>query len=425
MCEVRTEKVEEICLRKKIRYDVPSVSRVGHLSPEDIDVVCKMIQAYGDVVREVDVDFYSFIQHGLHRQLLRSLRHCVCLQKLSLRQRHRLGWLLVHGFSRTQLAYFTKSVNYIVARNSKSLEVLDLSHIGIESSGLHQLSGAMQKCHRLKRLMLTNCCLYDSARDVVAIVSSLPALTELSLERNEFHKSTYTASVISALQNCRDMEKISLSELCLSCDDDPQISSALGKMLTSFPKLRKLDLSDARLTDSGFLHVAPALQQCSQLKCLKLTHCPLRSSTSMALLVSVLFCLPQLEEFAVEAGELENGHVNQLIVGLMECSRLQKLSMCPNVTAGEMSAQSLVAVSHLIERLHHLEKLTLPGRRVTSAGRSVGAKLCRAVKGSSSLKTLTLPVGMCPTAVSQLNDLVDDPTSALEYFAENCGIYWT
>ena len=416
-----------ICLRREHHCDAYGrfVEGPPLLSQADADVVSRMIRAHGDVLKQVDVDLFAFSQLGLHRQLLHSLCHCVCLQKLSLRDRHWFG-LHAHGFSRTELALFIQRISYVVSLNSKSLEVLDLSNINLGNSGLHQLSGAMQQCHRLKRLLLMNCGLWDeSARDVAAIVSSLPALTELSVDQNILNLTndpTFTATLIPALQNCKDMEKVSLKELGLASSADPQTMSALGTMLTSLPKLRELDLGNTRLTDSGFLHLAPALQQCSRLKCLKLTYCPLRSSTSMALLVSVLFCLPQLEEFAVEAGELENAHVNQLIIGLMECSRLHKLSVCPDVTSGEMSAQSLVAISHLIERLHHLAELVLPGE--TSPNRSVGSKLCHAVQGSSSLKTLILPVDMCPTAVSQLNDLVDDPTCALQYFAEDCGVYW-
>ena len=384
------------------------------LPQTDMDVVAKMIQAHGNVVKRIDVALCFLVEHDLHRQFLQSLRHCVCLQKLSLGHPH-----LSPLFASSDLADCTMNISYVLSQNRRSLEVLDLSHIGIGSSGLHQLTSSMQQCHRLKQLLLKRCGLtVKSAQDLAAVVNGLPELTELSPEQNQLNPSddsTFTASVIPALQNCKDMEKISLKGVGLSCYNDPKIMSTLGEMLASLPKLIELDLSGRRLSDSGFLHLAPALQQCSRLKCLMLMDSKLSSSRSMALLVSVLFCLPQLEEFAIGGNDIDDSHVNQLVMGLMDCSRLSKLNLFLRVQVNVLT-QSLVALSHLIKGLHHLAELTLPGF-TSIPGRSIGARLCRAVKGSSSLKTLVLPFGMCPRVVGELHGLVDDPTCALQIFA--------
>ena len=380
-------------------------------SQADIDVISKMIQTHGKVVKQIDVALHDLDQHGHRHQLVKSLRYCVCLEKLNLGH----PYFGLH-FAGPELDDFTRNVKYILGKNSKSLKVLDLSHIPIGSSDLCQLTGAMQQCQRLKRLLLAGCGLTSGcARGLAAIVRSLPALIELSLAQNYFTRGggrDFISSVIPAVQNCKDMQKICLSEVSwLRWYLGPQVTSPLGAMLASLPKLRELELGNTFVSDFGFLHLAPSLQQCSQLKCLKLTDCKLSSSTSMALLVSVLFCLPQLEEFEVDGNEIDDVHVSQLVVGLMECSRLSKLSLSWGVQSN-VPTQWLIAVSNLTKRLHNLAELALVG--CTIPDRSVGAKLCRAVKDSSSLQTLVLPFGMCPTAVSQLRGLVDDPACRLQ-----------
>ena len=380
-------------------------------SQADIDVVSKMIQTHGKVVKQIDVALRD-LDRGHRHQLVQSLHHCVCLKTLNFGH----PFFYLHLASPELAADFTRNVQYILAQNSKSLEVLDLSHISIRSSGLCQLTGAMQQCQRLKRLLLAGCGLTSGcARGLAAIVRSLPALIELSLAQNYFTRGGgrgFISGVIPAVQNCKDMQKICLSEVSwLRWYLGPQVTSPLGAMLASLPKLRELELGNTFVSDFGFLHLAPSLQQCSQLKCLKLTDCKLSSSTSMALLVSVLFCLPQLEEFEVDGNEIDDIHVSQLVVGLMECSRLSKLSLSWGVQSN-VPTQWLIAVSNLIKRLHNLAELALVG--CTIPYRSVGAKLCRAVEDSSSLQTLVLPFGMCPTAVSQLRGLVDDPACRLQ-----------
>ena len=184
----------------------------------------------------------------------------------------------------------------------------------------------------------------------------------------------------------------------------------LSSVLASLPRLSFLSLGNNRIQDEGFIHLTPGLQQCSQLRILRLTDCGLTSDgPSMALLALVFMCLPHLEEFSFGENPIGDVGLNQLSIGLEECFLLNYLALWD---IGLASSQSMSTISHLLQRLHRLVYLDFEWN--ACGGSSSDWKFCAAVKGHPSLEVLGLPGGLSGDVIRQLESFQNDPTCALK-----------
>ena len=432
------------------------------LTRADIDVVSRMIVLHGDILEEINMVFHFFAEDSA--VLLQSLNACTCLKTLTLSSPPLSLFL----------AFEDTPENFsVLVQSSKSLEELDLSYTSWHRSGLCKLKDKIRHCRQLKNLRLRKC-RYKAGdcQNLAAILRLLPALTEFSLAGNAIGDSDFAMDVAPALQSCEHMADLDLHDIGLKSDSQsmsalasmlvnlPELAaldlgsnavlrdasfaaivapalqncrrikrlglnrvglrsksesmSAMARTLLSLPELTDLDLGCNMICDDGLLQLAPALQQCSQLQSLKLSFCLLSGNeANIALLVSILLCLPQLKELAVGSNRISDGGLDQLLIGLEACPQLRTLDLGPTNGEGSTdSTPSLTATSRLIKRLDHLETLTLPGD--TSASRSNAIQLCRAVKSSSSLRELYLPRGMSPDIVRQLQSLLADVECPLQ-----------
>ena len=386
------------------------------LSQLEVGMLSRTIEAHKAMVEKVNVGRCYLTEDGLHT-LLSSLLKCTRLRELNLSE----NWLddEVRPSLRTQASTaptgdLRKETNVacvgkVLTGNSKSLEALDLSETLLRTEGFRRLKDPLQECRQLKRLLLSWCFLCQSGGDLAAVLGQLGALVELSIRGNNIGDSVFASSVAPALQECQGLEKVDLEEISLG--SAPASMSALASMLVGLQKLNNLNLSRNSIGNQGFRDIAPALQQCSQLRCLRLTACRLTGDDpTMALLSAVLLSLPQLEQFSLSGNDIGDAGFLQMSVALEECHHLTVLGLA---AMNRATQQSLLNIVRLLQRLRRLTELDLRGEM--SVGRSTSTRLHSAVEQHPSLKTLYLPKGLSDDAVQQLTSLVDNSACTLEF----------
>ena len=246
-----------------------------------------------------------------------------------------------------------------------------------------------------------------SDRVLASILSHQPALVELDLGGNAIGDSGF-ADIVSSLQNCQCLENLGLTRNGLTCNASTMRS--LGLVVTSLPKLNALHLSGNLIQDEGFQHLAPSLGQCNQLRALHLDECGLTGGgDSMALLSSVLLCLPHFECLSMCKNKIGDDGFDQLFIGLEECSQLTSLFL---VCIGITSSRSMSTVVRLLQRLGHLKTLALTLNHC--GGSQSDTELCQAVEGHPSLEELWGPRGMNVDAIRWLERIKGDPACVLK-----------
>ena len=386
--EARKDRQEKpsLCLTNILTDQGIALHGYSSLSLSDMHAICETVKHHRDDVLTVDMGFCHLNDDGL-QQLLESLQSCSSLKMLN--------------FSANRnLENHMASLSRLVANNSKTLERLDLSYTRVDRDGpgLGGLAEALQKVKRLEHLKLQSCNLSPrSITALSAVIKQQQALTVCCVGCNYIFDPGFSTSLSPALQLCRNMEKLHLDRIGVTCVSSSL--SALGLLLTSLPQLNDLSLGYNPIENQGFVHLAPALQHCPQLRCLRLSYCGLTSDgPSMALLVSVILCLPRLERFCLSGNWIGDVGLDRLSVGLEECSQLTVLRL---ESIRISSEQSLVTLGHLLRKLHRLAVLRLSGNMFSGSSTS-SAILCDAVRKHPLLKKLSLPAVTSHNALKQL-----------------------
>ena len=368
------------------------------LTLSDLGVISKAMEYSHGIVEEVDMFRCHFGKGGLQR-FLAGLQSCMCLKKLSLQ----LTGLTEQHMTR---------VGEVLVNNRQTLEVVNLGENCVGDEGLRQLVEGLHQAKHLQRLRLQGLGLTKaSAPALAAIISRAPSLVECDIARNDIGDSGFIA-MAPELQKCQHLEELGLWDIGLTCGSETMLT--LSSVLASLPRLSYLDLGDYPIQDEGSIHLAPGLQQCSQLRTLLLVNCGLTSDgPSVALLTSVLLCLRRLEKFSVGGNPIGDIGLDQLSIGLEECSQLTQLSLCE---IGITSSQSMSTISRLLQRLDRLVYLNLMWN--DCGGFSSDWKLCAAVNGHPSLEELWLPYGLSHDVTKQLYSFENDPASTLTTLME-------
>ena len=384
------------CVRYMLREQGVSFSSSRlPLSHSDLDVTSRVIKYEYDVVKKVYIVECNLGQGDRLKQLLPGLLSCTHLKELDLSS---------NNLSTQDMAMVSD-----VIHGNQSLEVI---HLGdnerVGDEGLQLVSRGLEQLQQLKCLVLWDAGLTSgSSRVLASILSHQPAMVELNLGENAFGDSGFT-DIASALQKCQHMEVLDFDRIGLTCNAITMQS--LGLVLTSLPKLKTLSLGKNDIRDEGFQHLAPSLQQCTQLHFLSLRECGLTGDgASMALLSSVLLCLPNLECLFVGENAISDAGFDQLSIGLEECSQLTVLYL---EWIGMTSSRSMSTVIRLLQRLRRLHTLSLYSNHC--GGSESDLKLCQVVKEHPSLKELSLPEGMNDDVIEELCRLREDPASVLE-----------
>ena len=365
------------------------------LSLADMGVISRVVEYHGDIVEKLDLEGCYFGDEGIE-QLLLGLKSCSHLREFNLRkndltEKHMSG------------------VGDALAQNEPSLVSVDLSfNKGVGSEGLHALASGLQEIRQLKTLRLEKLGLTRQSSPVLAgIINHQLAISVFSGSWNQLGEEG-VSELLQVLQKCSDLKELCLSGMGMTCQSDYQPSFAA--VLASLPQLQKLKIGENEIEDEGFARLAPGLQECTQLRYLSMYACGLTSNgSSMPLLTSVLFCLPQLAEIYLGENQIGDAGLRQLSIGLERCSQLTVLSL---VQIGMTSSQSILIISRLLPRLGRLEELFLGGN--TCQDSRCDLEFCAAVKVHPSLKELYPPWGMSEDAFSLLESFVDDSNCVLQ-----------
>ena len=349
----------------------------GFLSPFDTRVISTAIARHSDMVEKVDLSSLSLDEAGMQR-LLPALNTCTQLKELH------IGLDLYMCLRNYQTPMRFGS---IVSRNSKNLEVLTLSTLIVEGGVFdgaddHLDTAVMQQ---LKCLELWHVQLKERDGEARSCIRHLPALRKCVLTRVLMTDSVFNSVVAPSLQMCKHLQTLSVQFLQLT---DERLS-AFTAMLISFPELKTLKVGYDSICDEDFLRLAPVLGRCSQLRHLQLFSCGLTTSLSMALLASVLPCLPHLEELCINSNQIGDAGLAVLLLGLEECFQLTVLSMA-NIRL--TTSDSLLAIANLLERLCLLVNLDLSGNNCCDMRSAI--QLCSALEQHPSLEALNPPVGI-------------------------------
>ena len=363
-----------------------------YLPPSDLGVISRVMEYHSDIVEKADL--FECRDDGL-QQLLPGLLSCTAIQDLN------LSWCRL---SKRHMAL----VGEVFANNKQTLARVDLSgNRAVGDEGLRRLGEGLHQVKHLRSLRLSSLGLTEaSGPSLASIISHQPSLAEYDISWNCIADSGFT-TMAPALPKCQHLLKLDLRDIGLTCDSNTML--VLSSVLASLTRLSYLNLGFNRIQDEGFIHLTPGLQQCSQLCTLGLADCGLTSDgRSMAMLTSVLLCLPHLMEFSAGNNRIGDSGLDQLSIGLEECSHLSRLSLWQI----GMTSQSMCTVSRLLQRLSGLAYLSLAEN--DCGGDRSDWKFCAAVKGHPSMKELWLPDGMSHDVVNQLMSCKDDPAHTLK-----------
>ena len=370
------------------------------LSLADLRVISRVIEYHGDIVEKLDIEGCYVGDEGIE-QLLVGLQSCSHLREVNLRE---------NDLTEQHMP----GVRNTLARNGSSLSAINLSfNRRIGNKGLHILACGLQEVRQLKTLHLEKLGLTQKSSPVLAsIINHQFALENFFGSWNHLGEEGFI-DLLPAFQTCRDMKELYLAGMGATCQSNHQPSFAT--VLASLPQLRKLKMGENKIGDKGFPQLAPGLQECAQLRYLSLYACGLTSNgSSMPLLTSVLFCLPQLTEIYLGENLIGDAGLHQLSIGLERCSQLIILSL---VQIGMTSSQSVLTISRLLAQLDCLARLYLGGN--TCEDSRCDWEFCAAVKVHPSLRELYPPWGMSEDTISLLDSFVEDSNCVLR---EIC--YW-
>ncbi|XP_062872067.1 NLR family CARD domain-containing protein 3-like [Trichomycterus rosablanca] len=269
-----------------------------------------------------------------------------------------------------------RALSSVLSSDSSRLRNLDLSHNNLQDSGVKLLSAGLENPHcKLETLWLYHCNLTKESCEVLSSVlsSGSSSLRELNLCDNDLQDSG--VELLSAgLKNplCK-LEKL---RLC-GCSLTKKSCKVLSSVLTSNPNLRKLNLSDNNLEDSGVKLLSTGLESPDcKLEILRLCSCNL-SEESCAALSSVLGSKSSsLKELDLSGNQLQDSGAKLLSGGLEspQCE-LEILRLCSCSVTDEGCAAVVSAVRS--NPSSHLNKLDLNGNKPGESGEKLLSDLLK------------------------------------------------
>ena len=165
--------------------------------------------------------------------------------------------------------------------------------------------------------------------------------------------------LLCGLQPCKSIQKFTMRHVFPSLPT--QHMSSMGTILAnSASTLEEVGIENCVLGDDGLQQLAPGLQQCRNLKMLRLsnTGLTLRSAPTLRNVVS---CLPRLEELFLSENDLHDSGMEQLASGLQHWTALQLLG----VQFTKLSSRSVPVLCNLLSSLHQLNRVWVDGNGFT------------------------------------------------------------
>ena len=195
------------------------------LSHSDLSVMSKVMEYNGEHVEKVNMRWCHFGDDGL-QLLLPGLLSCTRLRIL-----HLVG-------DDVTMAHM-QAVSDVLSRNCQNLEDVDLSiNRRVQNTGLRRVAEGLLRLQRLRSLSLGDLGLtHHSGCQVADVLSHQPTLEEVYLDDNDIGEAGFV-DIGPALQNCRNVEVLTLGGTGLTCSSMELLASVLAKL----PSLKKLDV---------------------------------------------------------------------------------------------------------------------------------------------------------------------------------------
>ena len=199
------------------------------LSLSDINVIARVIEYHSDVVETLDMES-CFLGDDRLQPILASLHRCSHLREVNLRK---------NDLTETSMA----SVGGVLARNSPSLDIFDLSgNRRVGDNGLFRLADGLQRIRRLKELRLKDLGLTSQSSSVLAaILGQQPALELGGFSWNRLGDDGLS-NVVPALQECKNLEELYLVRVGMTGQSESP--ALLATVLPGLPRLQNLQLGD-------------------------------------------------------------------------------------------------------------------------------------------------------------------------------------
>ncbi|TSK38535.1 Protein NLRC5 [Bagarius yarrelli] len=236
----------------------------------------------------------------------------------------------------------------------KNLKILNLSRYVIKDSGAAVLGNALQGLTRMRSISLSQCldCTAAGGRDLVRGLVQCHSLEEIQLESLELDEESF-ACFAQGLQMMTSLKKISLNNKTASKDGtgvlcllaglhtlikieemeligliiDDQGIEELVKHIPKLTGLRKINLSENRLSDHAGEMLAKALSNCRSLQQINLSRNNFRNSFAAAL-GQVLPSLPELSELNLTS--IGTADLVNVASCLKHCTSLEDISLAWN-----------------------------------------------------------------------------------------------
>ncbi|KAI9475518.1 MAG: hypothetical protein EXX96DRAFT_573622 [Benjaminiella poitrasii] len=248
----------------------------------------------------------------------------------------------------------TKGFKYIAIfiKQSKTIQLLDISHCTIEKRAMEFLSQGLQHATSLSRLKMDTCLLKQTAGNVlvegVCLNHSLISLSLRNIPQQQQQQSPITSWIPQLLANAIQLDQLDLSH------NRTLAMNIITPSLIVNHTLTRLSLSHCQINSEGLIHLSNGLERNSHIKALDLSNNPLGRDSDegiLALKNVLLAHESRLDDINLSATQLESSSVIALAEALPENTTLNRLDLSQNPRidmAGVLALSISIKMNHTL-----------------------------------------------------------------------------
>ena len=221
---------------------------------------------------------------------------------------------------------------YVLAKSfchfAQSLCKLDISYNSIESTGASAVADALNHCTHLEELTVSHNNIKKDGACVLAgsFCHYAQSLRKLDISNNDI-KNTGASAVANALNHCTHLEELTVSHNNIKKDG----ARVLARSFCHYGQsLRKLDISNNNIGSTGASAVADALNHCTHLEELTVSHNELKMDGARVLARSFCHYAQSLRKLDISNNSIGSTCASAVADALNHCTHLEELTVSHN-----------------------------------------------------------------------------------------------